>query len=614
MKIPYGTADFAWLRQGGFFYVDKTRFIPRLEDARLGRKNLLFLRPRRFGKSTLVSMLHHYYDIARADAFAQLFAGLAIAECPTAERSRYLVLRLDFAGLTTDQGIEGLRHSFISQLRNRLSAFFAGYQQMLPALHAAWERNSRGELDPADLMAAFTEAAALSPHPVYLLIDEFDNFANDLVAQGRHDLYCEVLHATGFVREFYKRVKTAADNGVIVRIFMTGVSPVMLTDMTSGFNIVKSITQHEDFHDLCGFSHDDVARLLDGVVADRGLRLDRDRTLSDLRRYYDGYRFSTRSDEPLYNPDMVLHFMSELSAPDRYPEHLLDPNVRTDYGRLHRMIFDERGQPRERPAALLQQLIAEGEIRSSLHDVFRLDEIYDDKYFASYLYYLGLVTLDGPAEPLYRLRVPNLAIQLTYGEALDRILRALAGVRVGEDRLGQAIGAMAYQGEIGAFCDLLYGQVIRHLSNRDLIRLDERGLKVLVLGYLGLVDVFHPFSEMEMGRGYGDLVLLLNRRYQTARYSFLIELKYVKETEGPPAQERTRRKGARRKKGAAALRKEVEAQFTEAEAQLRRYLKDPRLQGLAGPGGWKAASMVQVGTSALYYRLLDQPTGRAAAE
>jgi hypothetical protein len=580
----------------------------------------LFLRPRRFGKSLLISMLERYYDMAQADAFERLFRGLAIFENPSAERNSYLVLRLDFAGVTSDRSEDELRRSFTWQLRDSLTAFFAGYRLLVPELAAEWGASRLDEKDPVDLFAHYLQIVRRAPWPVYLFIDEHDSFANDLIARGRNSTYHKILGASGFVRDFYKRIKTGADNGIIRRIFITGVSPLMVNDMTSGFNIAQSISQEDDFHDLCGFHEADVARLLDGVMAGRGLRLDRRQVLDDLRRYYNGYQFSPGAPARLYNPDMVLAFMSKVSPPDRYPAQLLDMNVRTDYSRLHRLIFDDQDRPRPGPFRQIQTLLGEGAIRAPLHDLFRLEEVYDERFFASYLFYLGLLTLDRPSESLWLMRVPNTVIEMTYGEALNLILRSAGQVEVEEAALGDAVSAMAFRGTVAPFADLLFGQVIRQLSNRDLIRMDEKALKVLMLGYLGLTDVFYPFTEMEMGRGYGDLVLVLNRKYTDARFSYLVELKYLKETveAGPvPAPRGKGRPPAKARrpahKSAARLSKEVEKSFLEAEAQLLRYQADPRLQGLAGPGGWKAVTLVQVGTEALYHREPGQPTQRAAA-
>lgn len=604
MNLPYGMADFPTLRREDYFYADKTRFLALLEDPQAGLRHVLFLRPRRFGKSLFLSMLEQYYDVARKDQFAAMFSGLHVGQHPTAERSRYLTLRLDFAGVDAGQELPLLRASFMSQLRTALCEFFARYRGLIPEQAAVWDRVYLGFDGPADLIWEFFNLVRGTPYKLYFLLDEHDNFVNDLVARGRSDVYREVVQATGFVRGFFKRVKSAADAGIIARTFVTGVTPVMINDMSSGFNILTSISRDARFHDLCGFSQADVERLLDGVMATRGLTFDRAQVLGDLRRYYNGYRFSLDGREQIYNPDAVLYFMCHVRAPDQYPEQVLDMNLRTDYSRMHRLFFDDQEVPRPEPIAQIKTLLADGQLHAPLHDLFRLNEAYEPKFFASYLYYLGLLTLAGQEDQEPLLRIPNLVIEQTYGEAVSYIVQSAAEVTVHERELSAAVGDMAFRGQIEAFLSLMFRQVLSKLSNRDLIRMDERALKMLILSYAGMADVFQAFSEMELGRGYGDVILLLDRRYPLAQYSYLLELKYIAETTEGPAGGASGSKPRRRKKAAAQVQREVTAALAEANAQLTRYLSDPRLEGVKGPAGWKAVAVALHGTTALYYQEL----------
>lgn len=604
MNLPYGLADFSTLRRTRSFYADKTRFIRLLEDPQTGLRHVLFLRPRRFGKSLFLSTLEQYYDVLAKDRFDELFAGLDVAASPTDERNQYLVLRLDFAGV--DAGIElpRLRASFLSQLHTSLSVFFDYYQALLPQQAATWRQTKMSDEGPADLIWRFFGLLRYAPYKLYLLLDEHDNFVNDLIARGRSDLYKEVVQATGFVRGFFKRIKTAADSGVVARTFVTGVTPVMINDMASGFNILTPISQDWRFHDLCGFTQADVERLLDGVMASRQLTFDRAQVLVDLRRYYNGYRFSPKVDQALYNPDALLYFMGKVTPPDQYPEQILDMNLRTDYSRLHRLFFDDGDVPRKGPVEQIQGLLADRQIVSPLHDLFRLNEAYEPKFFASYLYYLGLLTIAGQEDQKPILRIPNVTIEQTYGEAVSYVVQTVTQVTVAEEELSNAVADMAFRGQVTPFLRLIFEQVLRKLSNRDLIKMDERALKMLILAYAGMADVFQAFSEMELGRGYGDVILVLDRRYPKAQYSYLLELKHLKETVegGPKAAKQPRPK----KKTATQREREVTAALTEAEAQLGRYLSDPRLIAVAGPAGWKAVAVVQFGAAALYYRELGQ--------
>jgi hypothetical protein len=590
MNLAYAISDFGAIRRGGFFYSDKTRFIPLLEDKQRGRRYVLFLRPRRFGKTTLLSMLEHYYDLGKRDQFDALFRGLHVGDRPTEERSRYVILKLDFSGIGLEQGVEAMRQALVNNLRFRLRDFLTYYEALYPGLLSVFWPFAEREQSPSVLLGAFFDLLLRSPHPMYILVDEYDRLVNDLIARGDHNAYHDVLAASGFIRLMYERIKSAA-SGLVQRVFMTGISPVMLNDMASGFNIVDNISLQEEYADLCGFSQAEVAALLDGELARGGYTLSREQVLQDLRRYYNGYRFSERSEDRVYNPNAVLSFLARLRPPDRYPREMLDANLRTDEQRLYTLLFTADRQPRQRPMEIVRTLLTEGPITGRLHELFPLQQAYDERYFPSYLYYLGLTTIVGTEQDRLRMAIPNLTIQGVHGAILSYVLELAAGVRLSEDRVGPCVQAMAQEGDLAPFLSLIDAQVVQKLSNRDLIRLDERGLKMLLLAYLSMSEVYLPYSEQECSRGYADLILIADRRYDT-RFSFLIELKYLKD-EG---------------RSDAALRAGVEACFATAEEQLRGYLSDPRLEGVRARDGWRAYSVVQVGTRAILYRQLGQPT------
>lgn len=586
MNLPYGIVNFATLRREGHFYADKTRFLPLLET----RRHVLFLRPRRFGKTTLLSMLEHYYDVARADQFDALFSGLHAGAQPTPLRNHYLVLKLDFSGLGLDQGVDALRDAVLVMLKGRMESFFEHYAKVLPNYLDRWLSMVEDAATPAQAMGLFLDYLRKAPHPLYILIDEYDKLVNDLIARGDHETYHQVLAASGFLRMFYERIKIGME-AVVDRVFMTGVTPVMLNDMASGFNVIKNISLHDEYHDLCGLSQAEVESLVHARLALGAYTVPPAQILADLRRYYNGYRFSRRRDARVYNPDAVINFLSDLQPPDVYPTELLDTNLRTDHQKLYTLLFTADRQPRRRPIEIVRALLTEGSILGSLHDLFPLRQAYDERFFPSYLYFLGLVTIAGVEQEELRLAIPNATILEMHGAIFSYILEEAAEIRVDEPDLHRGIRAMATEGRLGPFLDLIDSRVLQRLSNRDLIRLDERGLKMLMLSYLSLSEVFLAVSEQELARGYSDLILMPGRRHG-ARYGFLIELKYVKD-EG---------------RADRALRAAAEVCFTEAEEQLRRYLEDPRLAQVAGPEGWKAYAVVQVGTRAMLYRELGGET------
>jgi hypothetical protein len=584
MRLPYGKSNFPDLRRGGYVYADKTGFIPRLEDAEKGRHYLVFLRPRRMGKTLLLSMLEHYYDILSAPRFDEIFGGLAIAAAPTEERGRYAVLRLELTGLTTDEGIEKLRAGFHDRLHNKIHAFLDRYRELLPEVVAAFDAGRSSMDAPASLMDRFLQAMRRSPYPLYVLIDEYDNFTNDLIARGDHETYRAVLHASGFVREFYKVIKEGTATGVVGRIFMTGVSPVTLDDLTSGFNITSNVSLDADLNTLCGFNAEDVEHIVSGVLAEGGFTLDPASLMADLTRYYNGYLFSRRASphERVFNPDMVLYFAKELAPPAWYPEEILDVNVRTDYGRIQRLLFTPEGAPRAHLIETFQTVLTEGAIDARLQSSFPLERAYEESFFVSLLYYMGLLTLQ-ESGGRFRLGIPNYAVRTLYWDAIAGLLRDLHHVDIDPSRVGTALAAMGARGDIAPFLELAFTQVIRKLSNRDVIRLDEKTMKVVLLAYLSLSEEFFAWSEVELGFGYGDLVLLPNRIRPVAAFAFLIELKYLK---------------------SGATDEAVTGKLDEADAQLERYLADEKLRALAGTKTWKAVSVAFVGTEACWFREL----------
>ena len=581
MRLPYGIADFAHLRRGGYAYADKTGFIAALESAEKGRHYLVFVRPRRMGKTLLISMLEHYYDMLAAPSFEEIFGGLAIASAPTPERGRYAVLRLEMTGLPTAGGVDELRAAFHDRLHNKITRFLDRYRDVLPEVVAGFEAG-RSTGEPASLMDRFLQAMGRSSHRLYLFVDEYDNFTNDLIARGDHRMYHDLVHASGFVREFYKTVKEGTALGIVSRIFMTGVSPVTLDDLTSGFNITSNISLHEDFNAFAGFTTEDVRRLVAGVLGGAAYSLDPARVEEDLRLYYNGYLFSRDAAERMFNPDMVLYFLTEMGPPSHYPKDLLDINVRTDYGRIQRLLFTPEGEVRPDVVEDLLAVIVDGSTAARLQSSFPLDRAYESGYFVSLLYYMGLLTLQ-EQEGWLRLGIPNYAIRTLYWETFARLLQDLHHPELPSTRVDVAIETMARKGDIAPFLTLIFTRVLRKLSNRDLIRLDEKTMKVLLLAYLSLSEVFFAWSEMGLSFGYSDVVLVPNRNQPAAQVGFVLELKYLKSGAGEG---------------------EVNARLDEADAQLRRYLADPKLAAVAPPKGWKALSIAFVGTEACWLREL----------
>ncbi len=596
MKIPYGLSDFGQIRTEGFFYADKTPFLPLLER---GYRHLVFLRPRRFGKSTLVSLLEHYYDLGKKGRFDELFQGLWVHRHPTEERNAYLVLTLDFSRVATDGGPEVLRRTFLETVRGNVMAFLLRYRDLIPPLGDLYAQLAQFQ-DAEALIGAVLDVVSTTPHKIYLIIDEYDHFANRLLAGGAEDVYESLIKKTGFVRTFYATLKSGTRSGAVGRMFITGVSPLMLDDLSSGFNIATHGSLDVGLATLAGFTRADTERAVDEFLAARphlagaaGLA-DRQVLLGVLEEHYNGYRFSEDAEDRLFNSDMVLYFLRELDNRGRYPRTMLDRNVRTEYSHLQRIGTISGAGAAER-LSLLQTILSEGHLRSELVEQFGVQSLGSHTHFVSLLYFLGMLTLGRAPRSSrgYDLEIPNRVIRELQWEHLALMLQEQARVTIDVDDLRAALAAMAEQGEIQPFLDLFHLRVLQAFSNRDMRGLDEKTIKLLLMTYASLGRAFYPLSEKEFAQGYGDLFLGASRDIAGARYSWLLELKYLK-TGARPAQ--------------------IEAAFAEAEAQVARYASDAELLPLLlGDRALKAGMLVFVGAKKVLFRPWEGGAPKAPA-
>ncbi|MEO7330937.1 MAG: AAA family ATPase [Minicystis sp.] len=590
MKIPYGVSNFAKLRTEGYFYVDKTPFLPVLED--LGPSYLLFLRPRRMGKSLLVSLLEHYYDLGRAEQFDALFRGLWIHQHPTPGKNHYLVLTLDFSQVSVDGDELALHRAFLEAARSGVRDFLMRYGERVPALGAFADKLD-GYHDPSALMANLLAVVRGSGNELYVLIDEYDNFANRLLSGGAHEVYEALVTRTGFVRSFYATLKAGTMSGAVGRMFITGVAPLLLDDLSSGFNIASHISQSPRFNSLAGFTRADVERSVDELVAGRPELAaepelgDRGRLLDVLEQYYNGYRFSTDVTARVFNSDMVLYFLHELDDSGRYPADMLDVNVRTDYRRLQHLGM-LTGTEREARRALLEAIASDGFIQSAIERQFGVRSLSSQTQFISLLYYLGMLTL-GPQPPDrppnlfgYRLEIPNRVIRELQWEHLAALLQDEAHIVIDTRELEVALFAMAMEGDIAPFLALFHTRVVKAIGVKDLRRFDEKALKLMLLAFISLSRLFYPLSEKEFAQGYCDLFLGVSPLYPGAKLAWLLELKYL------PT-------------GAKAA--QIERAFEQAAEQVARYAGDERLVPLLTRGqALKAGSLVFVGAQKVLFR------------
>ncbi len=443
MKIPYGLANFATIRREGYFYVDKTPFLPLLESRESGYSSLLFLRPRRMGKSALVSMMEHYYDLARADEFDALFGGLWIHEHPTPEKNRYLVLHLNFSTVSAEGDPQALTLHFSEVIKGAIRTLGMRYGHRIAPLATLYDE-VKDYRDPAALMNNLIGIVAGTKDQIYLLIDEYDTFANDLLSSGLENLYSTVTGKMGFVRSFYRTLKAGTETGAIARIFVTGASPILLDDLYTGFNIATNISQHAQLATLAGFTRADVEQAVDALLRDRpdlgvlqGLAADvrdldpsaasgsgRAALLDVLGRYYNGYRFSLQATEKVFNSDLVLFFLRELVSGRAIPRQMLDSNARTDYGKLHRLWVAAGLDAQERREAL-ETVLETGHVWARLIEQFGRSGPSSFDQTISLLYYTGMLTLSDapPSGNEVCFEIPNQVIRELGWEHFGKLLK-----------------------------------------------------------------------------------------------------------------------------------------------------------------------------------------------
>ena len=561
--IPYGLADFVRVRTDESYYVDKTPFIPRLE--RVG-SFLGFLRPRRFGKSLLVSMLECYYDRNRRGQFERLFEGTWIYDHPTPEQGQYLVLRLDFSMVFAQS--DRVEASFDGQCSIVLDSFLHRYADCLPEERVAEiRRQPNFNLRFSHLLQVMADERL----PFYLFIDEYDHFANNLLATEGRESYQRLTHGGGFFRHFFTLLKgaTGQSGSGLKRLYLTGVSPLVLDDVTSGFNILRNLTLEPAFAGMAGFTEDETRNLIDhfAAISQRPGAPDSVALWPLLTQWYNGYRFNPKSTETVFNSDMVLYFALTLYERGEPPDELIDINVRTDYSKLRYLV--QMGQSLNGNFARLKAVLEEGEAHGPIIGSFPVARLTEPQHFISLLYHLGLLTHGGMKEGRVRLTVPNETIwQLHYSYLRD----AYWEVNVFTPALWTLqdhLAALAYRGEWTGFFDYLAQQVAEQTSVRDYLQ-GEKVIQGFLLAYLNVLPFYLTRSEREAGRGFPDLFLEpFLMKHPDLRHSYLIELKYLRRGEDTPE-----RRAALIADGAAQLRRYL------ADVDLRRRVGSTQLHGL----------------------------------
>ncbi len=522
MKYPYGISDFSSIIRENYFYCDRTDKILLLENT----KSQLFIRPRRFGKSLVLSMLENYYDVAKKDEFEEIFGGLKVGKHPTELRNSYFILKLDFSCVDPTGSAEDVKKALFNHINACIIEFYKIYNYKGFALPAI-------EIDREDAlfsMKSLITSARMTPYPVYLLIDEYDNFANTVMmgVQSSEGRYKALVHEEGPLRTFFKTVKALTSSSMFDRVFITGVSPVVMSDITSGYNIAKNIYFEPEFNDLCGFKQNEIENVLKEIVDKCGFEKEKIKeAVSLMQTYYNGYTFSHKADKQIYNPTLCLYFLEQFEKSCSYPREMLDDNLAVDEAKLKYIAQIPKGSD------LLMSLMEKNQqvVTEKISKRFGIEEMLTDKsrdntFLVSFLYYFGVLTIAGDTEDLkIILKVPNLVMQSLYVERVQKML-----LPEPDDRdNGKLAAEKVYQkGDMAPLCKFMEERYFKVFHNRDYRWANELTVKTAFLTLLYNDIIYIMDSEKEIDRRYADLTMIIrpDKRYGKI-FDVLIEFKFV---------------------------------------------------------------------------------------
>ena len=569
-QVPYGVADFATVMTQDLYYVDKTMYLPLLEEH---PRNLFFTRPRRFGKSIFLSMLYSYYDCKQRDLFQTLFGTLWVGSHPTALQGAYQVLYLDFSQITGK--IDVLEERFNAYLSINLDYFIRKYSDDYDKTEVE-EILSKTEY--ADKLELTFKAAKTHGNKLYLIIDEYDNFTNVVLNEHGERVYHAITHADGFYRDVFKKFK-----GNFERIFMMGVSPVTLDDVTSGYNVGWNISIKPEFDEMLGFSTKDVEEMFQYYKDNGKLSADCDiqAMIDDMKPWYDNYCFAEQAlykENRMFNCDMVLYYLRNYMENGQPPKQMIDPNTKTDYGKMKKLLqFDKLDGERR---GIIHKIAEEGQIIAPLYESFSAYQIPKAEIFPSLLFYYGMLTIKGTFGSQLILGIPNNNVRKQYYEYLLEEYQDINYIN--PNNLMLMFTYMAFEGKWQEPLEHIAKAYAKVSSVRDTIE-GERNLQGFFMAYLSLNDYYIVAPELELNHGFCDFFLLPDLTHYPTKHSYILELKVLQKND---------------------TKEKADEQWTKAVKQIHRYAQAPRVESLRQDTtlhkivmqfrGWKLERMEEV--------------------
>ena len=530
-KLPYGVSDYEKIIEKNYYYVDKTQYIEKLED--LAETSIMFLRPRKFGKTLFTSVLENYYDVNKKEKFEELFGETYIGKNPTEMKNSYYILRFNFSGINTkdeETTMDGFKGKVIASIQDFINNYKLDF-------YINPELSTEGLLN--NLIVAFKNQK--KNEKMYVIIDEYDHFANELLG-FQTESFKNLVSKNGRVRKFYEILKEGTES-VVDRIFITGVAPITLDSMTSGFNIITDLTQDRTFNEMMGFTEEEIIEIME----EQGIEKEKqEELLPIMKENYDGYRFSIDITENrnLYNSNMCLYFLNEYVKYKEIPEKLIDVNIASDYNKVGNMLRLCRNENR---LDIIGKTVLGEKLVTKIIQKFNPETTFGERELLSMLYYLGYLTIVGRSLGMVELKVPNQVMKEIYAEYFIELIEKETDLRIKESEYQEILNDIAIEGKIGSLVNIIE-KYLKNLSNRDYENFDEKYIKLFFFSISMSFEIYNVISEMEIERGYSDLILLpKDKEY----YSIIIEFKYLKKTE----------------------EKELQKEQKEAKKQLEKYCR-----------------------------------------
>ena len=519
-RIPYGMMNFIDVREDDCYYVDKTHYIPLIENA---NKYFFYIRPRRFGKSLTISMLHHYYNILEADKFEKWYGDLYIGKHPTPERNSYLIIYLNFAVVNAE--LNSYRQSLDAHCNTEFNFFCDVYAQYLPEGIKEEMNKKKGAVEQLNYL--YKECIKTNQQ-IYLFIDEYDHFTNKILSEPSClEDYKSETYGTGYLRSFFDTVKAGTDS-TIKRCFVTGVSPVTMDDLTSGFNIGTNYSLSPEFNEMTGFNEEEVRAMLDYYATTCQFHHSTNELIEAMKPWYDNYCFSEKSygGTTMYNSNMVLYFVDNyIRNGGEMPDKMVEENIRVDYNKLRMLIRKDKEFAHD--ASTIQTLVQQGYVTGELKTGFPAETVAEPDNFISLLFYFGMLTISGTLEGETKLTIPNQVVrEQLYSYLLDTYNEA--DLRFDNWEKGKLASAMAYRGDWKAYFDYIAECLHRYSSQRDKQK-GEAYVHGFTLAMTAQNRFYRPISEQENQEGYADIFMFpLLDIYKDMLHSYIIELKYAK--------------------------------------------------------------------------------------